>query len=73
MLCFLSTEKRMKHLKLVLKNLGLNSERLRLEWISASEGAKFQTVVREFTEKIEELGPNPINKKELGGGDENFE
>ncbi|MHA1379146.1 MAG: hydrogenase iron-sulfur subunit [Candidatus Helarchaeota archaeon] len=69
----LSTEKRMKHLKIILENLGIGAERLRLEWISASEGAKFQEVVIDFTKKIEELGPNPLYKRNSGGGDENIE
>ena len=40
----------------------LGSDRLRLEWISASEGMKFAEVVRDFTEKIKELGPSPLRK-----------
>jgi F420-non-reducing hydrogenase iron-sulfur subunit len=34
--------------------------RLRLEWVSASEGTRFAEVVRSFTEKIRALGPNPL-------------
>lgn len=52
-------------LKKVVESLGLEAERLRLSWISASEGAKFQQVVTEFTEKIRELGPNPARKETL--------
>jgi F420-non-reducing hydrogenase iron-sulfur subunit len=40
--------------------LGLEPERLRLEWISAAEGARFAEVIREFTEQIRELGANKI-------------
>ena len=64
----LAAEKRMNNLKIVLEILGIGAERLRLEWVSASEGAKFQATVQEFTEKIKKLGPNPL-KKEVGGGD----
>lgn len=42
-----------------LKYLGLDG-RLRLEWVSASEGARFAEVVKEFTEEIEKLGPSPL-------------
>lgn len=69
----LAAEKRMKNLKIVLENLGIGGERLRLEWVSASEGAKFQSIINEFTKKIEELGPNPITKKNFGGGDKSIE
>lgn len=41
----------------LLEQMGVQPERLRLEWISASEGARFQKVVTEFTEQIRALGP----------------
>lgn len=44
-----------------LKYLGLDG-RLRLEWVSASEGARFAEVVKEFTEEIEKLGPSPLKE-----------
>ena len=37
---------------------------LRLEWVSASEGPKFQKTIKDFTEKIRELGPNPLKDRE---------
>jgi F420-non-reducing hydrogenase iron-sulfur subunit len=40
--------------------LGIEPERLRLEWISAAEGARFAQVVGEFTEQIRRLGSNPL-------------
>ena len=56
------TEKRiMKTLK-ALRYMGFESKRLRLEWISASEGPKFANVVREFTEELKQFGPNSIQK-----------
>ena len=39
--------------------LGIEPERLRLEWISSAEGRKFAEVIREFTEHIRALGPAP--------------
>jgi F420-non-reducing hydrogenase iron-sulfur subunit len=44
----------------LIELLGLESERLRLEWISAAEGARFAEVVTEFTEQVRELGSNPL-------------
>jgi F420-non-reducing hydrogenase iron-sulfur subunit len=43
----------------VLEGLGIEPERVRLEWISASEGDKFAAVVRDMVHQIKELGPNP--------------
>ena len=40
--------------------LGIDPRRLRLEWISAAEGARFAEVVRTFTDQIRELGANPL-------------
>lgn len=37
--------------------LGYERERVRLDWVSASEGAKFARVVAEFTEQVRHLGP----------------
>ena len=44
-------------LKRVLGGFGVDERRLRLEWISASEGEKFARVSTEFTEEIRALGP----------------
>ncbi len=52
-------------LKKVVESLGLEADRLRLSWISASEGARFQQVVEEFTENIRKMGPNPTGKETL--------
>jgi F420-non-reducing hydrogenase iron-sulfur subunit len=40
--------------------LGIEPQRLCLEWISAAEGARFAEVVNDFTEQIRELGANPL-------------
>ena len=39
------------------------SERLRLDWVSASEGNRFAQIVNEFTENIRNLGPSPLKDK----------
>ncbi len=54
-------ERRYNLLKVFLKALGIEPERVRLEWISGSEGLKFAEVAREFHETIKKLGP--INVK----------
>lgn len=40
-----------------LGQMGINKERIRLEWISASEGKQFAALATEFTETIRMLGP----------------
>ncbi len=49
--------RRIMLLKRVLEGFGIDPRRLRLEWISAAEGAKFVEVAKEFTEEIRGLGP----------------
>jgi hypothetical protein len=44
---------------------GIEPERIRLEWISASEGIRFQKVVTEFAEQIDALEPNPLKGPRL--------
>ncbi len=51
--------------KNLLKGLGIAPGRLRLEWVSASEGARFQQVVTEFTEQIRALGPLTLQELEF--------
>ena len=46
--------------KKLLQALGIEPSRLRLEWISASEGARFARVITDFTRTIKELGPNRL-------------
>jgi F420-non-reducing hydrogenase iron-sulfur subunit len=53
-------EKRFDYLKSAVKNIGIESERVRLEWISASEGGKWAALAREMTEDIKRLGPSPF-------------
>ncbi len=39
--------------------------RLQLEWISSAEAQKFVEVVTAFSEKIRQLGPNPLATADL--------
>ena len=41
----------------LLAHVGINPERLRLEWVSAAQGARFAEVITDFSEKLKELGP----------------
>lgn len=43
--------------KKLLEHIGLNPERLRLEWISASEGTRFAEVMDDFVKNLKTAGP----------------
>lgn len=43
--------------KRILENIGVNPDRLRLEWVSAGEGTRFAEVMNEMGAKIKSLGP----------------
>ncbi len=58
-------QRRIDLLKEVLGQFGIEPERLRLEWISASEGDKFATVIKDMTEQIRKLGPVPFKIKRV--------
>jgi len=42
---------------ILIRQLGIDPKRVRLEWVSASEGKRFAEVITEFTNDIKELGP----------------
>jgi F420-non-reducing hydrogenase iron-sulfur subunit len=54
----LRAESRKDAIELMLEDFGIEPERFRLEWISASEGPRFAEVMREMTESVRELGPS---------------
>jgi len=55
----LKAESRKDAIELLLEDFGLEPERFRLEWVSASEGPKFAEVMRDMTEAVRALGPSP--------------
>lgn len=59
----LSARRRVLGLKPFFEAVGVGKDRLRLEWISASEGPKIAETVKGFTETISELGPSPLNRR----------
>ena len=54
--------RRMKLLKKLLDELSINPKRVRFEYISASEGAKFASVATEFVDELKKMGPNPLKE-----------
>jgi F420-non-reducing hydrogenase iron-sulfur subunit len=55
------TMRRIPLLKKMLKQLGLEEERVRLEWVSASDGARFAELATSFTQSIRNLGPTRLS------------
>ncbi len=52
------TQERFERLhNILIKQLGIDPKRVRLEWVSASEGKRFAEVITEFTNQIKKLGP----------------
>jgi len=58
-------EKKIEMARRLLKEAGIEPERLRLEWVSASEGERFAATIKEFTEEIKEMGRIEFEKEEM--------
>jgi F420-non-reducing hydrogenase iron-sulfur subunit len=54
------TIKRVAILKELLRFTGFQEERLYLNWISSAEGVRFAEVIRNFTQKVKEMGPSHL-------------
>jgi coenzyme F420-reducing hydrogenase delta subunit len=54
---------RVAHVKTLLEEIGLQSERVRMYNLSSGEGPTFAAYAKEMTELIQALGPNPLNQK----------
>ena len=59
----LNARRRVTGLRPFLEAVGIGGDRLRLEWISASEAPKVAKTARSFTETIKGLGPSPFNRR----------
>ena len=62
----MKTARKVTLLKKVLSQFGIEDDRVRLEWVSASEGDRFAAIVNDMTEKVRKLGPFSRN-----GGSQN--
>jgi len=57
-------QRRVVMLKRLLEQFGIEPERLRLDWVSASEGDRFARLIKDMTEEIKKLGPSALK---IGG------
>ena len=58
----LRAKKRVQKAKEILEKIGIGGERVEMFNLSSSEGPRFAEIARMMTERIKELGPNPIKK-----------
>lgn len=56
----LRARKRVEHAQEILDKIGIGGERVQMYNLSSGEGPRFAEVANEMTQKIMELGPNPI-------------
>ncbi len=54
--------RRYEFIKRYIKQMGIDEKRIRLEWISASEGKQFAALADEMREQIVSLGPCGVRK-----------
>jgi F420-non-reducing hydrogenase iron-sulfur subunit len=54
--------RRMEILKAVLRQVGIDEDRLWVRWISASEGGLFRDTIKQMVESIKTKGPNPMRR-----------
>ncbi len=59
----LKTERRFEAMQVMMEDMGMETERLRLEWVSSGEGEKFARVVGDMTEQLKKIGPNPFGPR----------
>jgi F420-non-reducing hydrogenase iron-sulfur subunit len=56
------TNRRIKLLKRIIEEMGVEPNRVRFEYISASEGQKFAQVVTDFVDELKKMGPIPLKE-----------
>lgn len=59
----LKAKKRVQYVKKVLKELGIEPERVEMFNLSAGEGPRFAEIAREMVERAKKLGPSPVKMK----------
>ena len=56
------TNRRIRLLRKFLEEMAIDPNRVRFEYVSASEGQKFATVVTDFVDELKKMGPNPLKE-----------
>lgn len=55
---------RVNHARMLLSEIGLEEDRVRMYNLSSGEGPTFAAYAKEMTEHIKKLGPNPLKEKQ---------
>ena len=58
----LRARERVEHVRILLEEVGLEGDRVRMYNLSSGEGPTFAAYAKEMTDHIRTLGPNPLNK-----------
>ncbi len=58
----LRARERVEHVRMLLEEIGLEGDRVRMYNLSSGEGPTFAAYAKEMTENIQALGPNPLKK-----------
>ena len=53
---------RVNHVRMILEEIGLEADRVRMYNLSSGEGPTFAAYAREMTELIKAMGPNPLKE-----------
>jgi F420-non-reducing hydrogenase iron-sulfur subunit len=56
----LRARKRVNYVKEVLKDIGIEPERVQMYNLSSAMGPRFAEIAQEMTQKIKDLGPSPV-------------
>jgi len=56
----LRAKQRVAHVKDLLNECGIGGDRIFMYNLSSAQGQRFAEIAREMTEKVRELGPNPV-------------
>ena len=63
----LKARKRVEYVKKLLEEMGIEPERVEMYNLSAAQGPKFAEFAREFTTRIQKLGPSPVGSGKKSG------
>jgi coenzyme F420-reducing hydrogenase delta subunit len=59
----LRCRERVNHVRMLLEEIGLEGDRVRMYNLSSGEGPTFAAYAKEMAELIRSLGPNPLNQR----------
>jgi F420-non-reducing hydrogenase iron-sulfur subunit len=60
----ITAKRRVEYIAGLLNQIGLEGERVQMYNLSSAMGTRFAQVAAEMTEKMKEIGPNPLKKEE---------